>query len=176
MKIHIQEGQDVQQGQLLINIDERPYQAMLESALSALARDKHVPQPNVAVDQREAVWVTSPADHCGRVQGEEIAQQFGPVGSQLAGEAGKDGRDPGFSDGREIADVRGVVNGRTRLSETLRAPPARVERCERIGQRVPARGRVRYRRAGRGVDQRLDRRNADERLGPRPAGTGCVSQ
>jgi multidrug efflux system membrane fusion protein len=40
MKIHIREGQDVQQGQLLINIDERPYQAMLESALSTLARDR----------------------------------------------------------------------------------------------------------------------------------------
>jgi membrane fusion protein, multidrug efflux system len=40
MKIHIQEGQDVQQNQLLISIDERPYQATLESALSNLARDR----------------------------------------------------------------------------------------------------------------------------------------
>jgi multidrug efflux system membrane fusion protein len=40
MKIRIREGQDVIQDQLLINIDERPYQAMLESALSALARDR----------------------------------------------------------------------------------------------------------------------------------------
>jgi multidrug efflux system membrane fusion protein len=40
MKIDIREGQDVLQDQLLINIDERPYQAALESALSTLARDR----------------------------------------------------------------------------------------------------------------------------------------
>jgi multidrug efflux system membrane fusion protein len=40
VKIHIREGQDVSLGQLLINIDERPYQALLETALAALARDR----------------------------------------------------------------------------------------------------------------------------------------
>jgi len=40
MKIHIKEGQQVTQGQLLIDIDNRPYQALLESAKSNLARDK----------------------------------------------------------------------------------------------------------------------------------------
>jgi multidrug efflux system membrane fusion protein len=40
MKIHIKEGQDVTQGQLLFNIDERPYQAMMDAARSALKRDR----------------------------------------------------------------------------------------------------------------------------------------
>lgn len=40
MKIHIREGQDVKQGQALIDIDDRPYQSMLESARANLARDR----------------------------------------------------------------------------------------------------------------------------------------
>ncbi|MEW6076737.1 MAG: efflux RND transporter periplasmic adaptor subunit [Thermodesulfobacteriota bacterium] len=40
VKIHIREGQEVAKDQLLIQIDERPYQAMLESALAALSRDR----------------------------------------------------------------------------------------------------------------------------------------
>ncbi|MFZ2632991.1 MAG: efflux RND transporter periplasmic adaptor subunit [Desulfosalsimonadaceae bacterium] len=40
MKIHIREGQDVEQGQVLIDIDDRPYQTMLASARSNLERDR----------------------------------------------------------------------------------------------------------------------------------------
>ncbi|MDO9265303.1 MAG: efflux RND transporter periplasmic adaptor subunit [Desulfosalsimonadaceae bacterium] len=40
MKIHIREGQDVKQGQVLLDIDDRPYQSMLESARANLARDR----------------------------------------------------------------------------------------------------------------------------------------
>jgi multidrug efflux system membrane fusion protein len=40
VKINIREGQDVVRDQLLIQIDERPYQAMLEAALSSLNRDR----------------------------------------------------------------------------------------------------------------------------------------
>ena len=40
MKIHIKEGQDVKQGQTLIDIDDRPYRAMLEAARSTLERDR----------------------------------------------------------------------------------------------------------------------------------------
>ncbi len=40
MQVHLKEGQEVQKGQLLFNIDERPYQAMLEEAQSNLERDR----------------------------------------------------------------------------------------------------------------------------------------
>ena len=40
MKIHIREGQDVKQGQVLLDIDDRPYLSMLESARSNLERDR----------------------------------------------------------------------------------------------------------------------------------------
>lgn len=40
MKIHIREGQNVEQGQVLIDIDDRPYQTMLVSARANLARDR----------------------------------------------------------------------------------------------------------------------------------------
>lgn len=38
--IHVKEGQAVEKGALLFNIDDRPYTAALESARSALARDR----------------------------------------------------------------------------------------------------------------------------------------
>lgn len=40
MKIHIREGQDVLQGQALIDIDDRPYRTMLEAARSNLEQDR----------------------------------------------------------------------------------------------------------------------------------------
>ena len=40
MQIHIREGQEVAKGQLLVTIDDRPYQALLDAARSNLARDR----------------------------------------------------------------------------------------------------------------------------------------
>src|SRR3990172_5221202 len=40
IKVAFAEGQDVKEGDLLFAIDPRPYQAALESALAALARDR----------------------------------------------------------------------------------------------------------------------------------------
>jgi multidrug efflux system membrane fusion protein len=40
MQVHLRQGQEVEKGQLLFSIDDRPYQALLESAQSNLARDR----------------------------------------------------------------------------------------------------------------------------------------
>lgn len=40
MKIHLQEGQMVEKGQILVSIDDRPYQAMQAAAEASLARDR----------------------------------------------------------------------------------------------------------------------------------------
>jgi len=39
-QIHVKEGQTVEKGQILFNIDDRPYQAILESARANLSRDR----------------------------------------------------------------------------------------------------------------------------------------
>ena len=74
MKIHIREGQDVQQGQLLINIDERPYQAMLESALSTLARDRIRLEKAKKDAQRYAELLQK--DYVTKIQAEQVCHQF----------------------------------------------------------------------------------------------------
>jgi len=40
MQVHVKEGQEVEKGRLLFNIDARPYQALLEAAQSNLERDR----------------------------------------------------------------------------------------------------------------------------------------
>lgn len=52
--VHFTEGDFVHKGQLLLEIDPRPYQAVLAQAEAALARDKAVAANNRAQAQREA--------------------------------------------------------------------------------------------------------------------------
>jgi membrane fusion protein, multidrug efflux system len=52
--VHFTEGDFVHKGQLLLEIDPRPYQAVLAQAQAALARDKAVAANNRAQAQREA--------------------------------------------------------------------------------------------------------------------------
>jgi len=52
--VHFAEGDFVHKGQLLLEIDPRPYQAVLAQAQAALARDKAVAANNRAQAQREA--------------------------------------------------------------------------------------------------------------------------
>jgi multidrug efflux system membrane fusion protein len=40
MQIHIRQGQDLTQGQLMVSIDDRPYQALLQAAAANLSRDR----------------------------------------------------------------------------------------------------------------------------------------
>jgi multidrug efflux system membrane fusion protein len=40
MKLNFKEGQDVRTGDLLIQLDARPYQAVLDQAKAALAKDQ----------------------------------------------------------------------------------------------------------------------------------------
>jgi membrane fusion protein, multidrug efflux system len=52
--VHFTEGDSVRKGQLLLEIDPRPYQAVLAQAQAAMARDKAVAANNRAQAQREA--------------------------------------------------------------------------------------------------------------------------
>ena len=52
--VHFQEGDSVRKGQLLLELDSRPYDAALAQAQAALARDKAVAANNRVQAQREA--------------------------------------------------------------------------------------------------------------------------
>ena len=77
MKVNVREGQDVNQGELLIEIDSRPYQVQLEQMQAQLFRDQAqlrdaklnldrytalIPSGSIAqqqVDTQKALWINS---------------------------------------------------------------------------------------------------------------------
>ena len=66
MSVHFTEGQDVQKGELLFEIDPRPYQEALRQAQAALARDQAQLQQSQANLQRDRVQSKNASADAGR--------------------------------------------------------------------------------------------------------------
>ena len=78
LKVHFTEGQVVSQGQLLFEIDPRPYQQALLQAEAALARDRAMlqqSQANLARDQVQAKTSTTDAARYDQLLKEGIVSQ-----------------------------------------------------------------------------------------------------
>jgi multidrug efflux system membrane fusion protein len=90
MSVHFKEGADIKQGDLLFQIDPRPYREALRQAEAAVARDSaqiHQAEANVARDQAQAKSVDADAARNTQLAKEGIMSQAQADQSRSAADA-----------------------------------------------------------------------------------------